>query len=75
MSQSTIEKELRLIWRRFEAIEEALAEEMSEEDKRDLKEAPTEHKKGRSVPFNKVRASFESFPVQESFCVLGRIAK
>jgi hypothetical protein len=63
MFQSTIEKELRLIWQRLEAIEEALAEEMSEEDKRDLKEALTERKKGRSVPLNKVRASFESFPV------------
>jgi hypothetical protein len=35
MSQATIAKELRLIRQRLDAIEEALAEEMTEEDKRD----------------------------------------
>ncbi|MGH2639459.1 MAG: hypothetical protein ACRDF4_09295 [Rhabdochlamydiaceae bacterium] len=55
MSQATIERELRLIRQRLEAIEEALAEEMSESDKRDLKEALAEHKKGRTVQFEKVR--------------------
>jgi predicted nucleic acid-binding Zn-ribbon protein len=56
MSQTTnIEKELRLIRQRLEAIEETLAEEMTKEDKRDLKEAIAEHKQGKSVPFDKVR--------------------
>ena len=55
MSQTTIKNELKLIRQRLEAIEEVLAEEMSETDKRDLKEALAEHKRGKSVPFNKVR--------------------
>lgn len=55
MSQTTIERELKLIRQRLEAIEEALAEEMTEEDKRDLKEALAEHKRGKSVLFGKVR--------------------
>lgn len=55
MSQATIERELKLIRQRLEAIEESLAEEMTEEDKRDLKEAIVEHRRGKSVPFGKVR--------------------
>ena len=55
MSQATIKNELKLIRQRLEAIEEVLAEEMSETDKRDLKEALAEHIRGKSVPFNKVR--------------------
>jgi hypothetical protein len=51
MPQATIEKELRLIRQRLEAIEEVLAEEMTQEDKRDLREALEEHKRGKSVPF------------------------
>ncbi len=43
-----------MIRQRLEAIEEALAEEMSEEDKWALNEALAEHKQGKSVPFNKV---------------------
>jgi predicted nucleic acid-binding Zn-ribbon protein len=55
MSQTTIEKELKLIRQRLEAIEEALAEEMTASDKRDLKEALAEHKRGKSIPFERVR--------------------
>jgi hypothetical protein len=55
MSQSTIEKELKLIRQRLEAIEEVLGEEMSEDDKRDLKEALAEHRRGKSGPYEKVR--------------------
>ena len=55
MSQTAIERELKLIRQRLEAIEKALAEEMTEEDKRDLGEALVEHKRGKSVPFSKVR--------------------
>lgn len=55
MSQTTIENELKLIRQRLEAIEETLAEEMSESDKRDLKEALADHRQGRSLSFEKVR--------------------
>jgi len=55
MSQTRLEKELRLIRQRLEAIEEVLAEEMTEEDKRSLKEALREHREGKSVPFERVR--------------------
>jgi hypothetical protein len=40
MSQTRLEKELRLIRQRPDAIEEVLAEEMTEEDTPSLKEAP-----------------------------------
>jgi hypothetical protein len=49
MSQASIEKELRPIRQRLDAIEESLPEEMTEEDKRDLKRALEEHKRGKSV--------------------------
>ena len=55
MSQTRLEKELRLIRQRLEAIEEVLAEEMTEEDKHSLKEAQREHREGKSVPFERVR--------------------
>ena len=55
MSQTRVEKELRLIRQRLEAIEEVLGEEMTESDKRALKEALREHKEGKSIPFNKGR--------------------
>ncbi len=51
MAQTAIEKELRLIRQRLESIEEALAEEMTEDDKRALKEALQEHRAGRTVSF------------------------
>ncbi len=55
MSQTRLEKELRLIRQRLEAIEEVLAEEMTEEDKRSLKEALREHREGKPVPFERAR--------------------
>ncbi|MDH2901723.1 MAG: hypothetical protein PXY39_12210 [archaeon] len=55
MSQTSVQRELRLIRQRLEAIEEVLGEEMSESDKHALKEALREHKEGKSVPFSKVR--------------------
>lgn len=55
MSQTTIANELKLIRKRLDAIERVLAEEMSESDKHDLKVALSEHKRGRSVPFDRVR--------------------
>jgi len=51
MAQSTIEKELRLIRKRLDAIEEAIAEEMTDDDKAALKEALKEHREGRTIPF------------------------
>ena len=51
MAQTAIEKELRLIRQRLESIEEALAEEMTEDDKRALREALQEHRAGRTVSF------------------------
>lgn len=55
MSQTRLEKELKLIRQRLDAIEEALGEEMTKEDKRLLKDALREHREGKSTPFNKVR--------------------
>lgn len=55
MSQTVIEKELKLIRQHLDAIEEMLAEEISESDKKDLKEALAEHKSGKSILFDKVR--------------------
>lgn len=54
MSQTHVEKELKMIRQRLEAIEEVLAEDMTQEDKRSLKEALKEHREGKSIPF-KVR--------------------
>ena len=55
MSSTKLEKELKLIRQRLEAIEDVLAEEMTKDDKRALKEAIREHREGKSTPFNKVR--------------------
>ena len=55
MSSTKLEKELKLIRQRLEAIEDVLAEEMTKDDKRALKEAIREHREGKSIPFNKVR--------------------
>lgn len=46
-----LEKELRLIRQRLDSIEETLAEEMSEDDKKARAEALKEHKEGRTIPF------------------------
>ncbi len=55
MSKVVLEKELRLIRRRLEAIEEALGEEMTVDDRSALDEALREHREGRSIPFEPVR--------------------
>lgn len=47
----TVAKELSLIRQRLEAIEEALGEEMTSDDKAALEEALREHGEGKSVPF------------------------
>ncbi len=48
---ASLEKELRLIRQRLDSIEETLAEEMSEDDKKARAEALKEHKAGRTIPF------------------------
>ena len=53
--ETSLEKELELIRRRLDSIEEALSEEMSEDDKRALAEAVKEHKEGKSTPFVRSR--------------------
>lgn len=51
MSKSSLEKELKLIRQRLDSIEEALAEEATEEDKRAFKQAMKEYKEGKTIPF------------------------
>ena len=53
MSKGVLEKELKLIRQRLESIEEALAEEMTNDDKRALEEALKEHREGKTIPFTK----------------------
>ncbi len=53
--ETGLEKELNLIRRRLDSIEEALSEETSEDDRRAFAEAVQEHKEGRSVPFVRSR--------------------
>jgi hypothetical protein len=48
---SALEKELRLIRERLDSIEDALAEEMSDEDKKGRAEALREHKEAKTIPF------------------------
>ncbi|MDV3278731.1 MAG: hypothetical protein LYZ69_09770 [Nitrososphaerales archaeon] len=48
---TSLEKELRLIRERLDSIEDTLAEEMSEDDKRARAEALKEHKEGKTVSF------------------------
>lgn len=55
MTGTQVEHELRLIRLRLEAIEDALAEEMTDDDKRAHREAIEEHRQGKSIPFTKVR--------------------
>jgi hypothetical protein len=50
MMATSLEKELRLIRERLDSIENALAEEMSEDDKKARAEALEEHKRGRLLP-------------------------
>jgi hypothetical protein len=54
-SQAQLARELRMIRQRLDAIEEALAEEMTQDDKRSMREGLKEHKEGKSIPFDKVR--------------------
>ena len=51
MSRLILEKELHLIRERLEAIEEALGEKMTADDKEALEEALKEHREGKTVPF------------------------
>jgi hypothetical protein len=51
MMATSLEKELRLIRERLDSIEEALAEEMSEDDKKARADGLREHKEGKTVPF------------------------
>ena len=51
MSKLVLEKELSLIRQRLRAIEEALGEEMSLNDKEALDEALKDHREGRSILF------------------------
>lgn len=51
MSKLILEKELHLIRERLEAIEEALGEEMTADDKKALEEALREHREGKTITF------------------------
>lgn len=51
MMATALERELRLIRERLDSIEEALGEEMAEDDKRARAEALKEHREGKTVPF------------------------
>jgi hypothetical protein len=53
VSKTKLERELELIRQRLDSIEEALADEMTSEDKAALQEALDEHRRGRTVPFEK----------------------
>lgn len=53
MAKVGLEKELRLIRQRLASIEEALAEEMTNDDKHALQEALKEHREGKTLPFTK----------------------
>lgn len=53
MSRLVLERELHLIRERLEAIEEALGEEMTADDKKALEEALKEHREGKTIPFRR----------------------
>jgi len=55
MTKAVLEKELDLIRRRLEAIETALGEEMTADEKAELEEALREHKQGKSIRFRPSR--------------------
>ena len=50
---TALEKELKLIRERLDSIEDALAEEMSDDDKKARAEALREHKEGKTVPLTR----------------------
>ena len=56
MSRLVLEKELGLIRQRLQAIEDALGEEVTAEDRAALEEALKEHRRGKSIPFKPTRA-------------------
>ena len=56
MSKLILEKELHLIRERLEAIEEALGEEMTTDDKKALEDALREHREGKTVAFRSPRS-------------------
>ena len=51
MSRLVLERELHLIRERLEAIEDALGEEMTTDDRKALEEALKEHRAGKTVVF------------------------
>lgn len=51
MMATSLERELRMIRERLDSIEDVLAEEMSEDDKKARAEALREQKEGKTVPF------------------------
>jgi hypothetical protein len=55
MSRLILQKELSQIRQRLEAIEEALGEEMTTEEKAALSEALNEHGEGKSIPFKRAK--------------------
>jgi hypothetical protein len=56
MSKLILEKELHLIRERLEAIEQALGEEMTTDDKKALEEAMKEHREGKTATFRPPRS-------------------
>jgi len=56
MSRLILERELHLIRERLEAIEDALGEEMTADDKESLEEALKEHRQGKTIPFKSSRS-------------------
>ena len=57
MSKTKLERELELIRQRLDSIEEALADEMTTDDKAALSEALREHTHGRTISFEKAEKS------------------
>jgi len=55
MTRAVLEKELNLIRHRLDAIEIALGEEMTADEKAELKEALKEHEQGKSMQFRRGR--------------------
>jgi hypothetical protein len=51
-----LERELHLIRERLEAIEDALGEEMTADEKKALEEAMREHREGQTVTFRPLRS-------------------
>ncbi len=56
MSRLILERELHLIRERLEAIEEALGEEITDDDKEALEEALKEHREGKTIAFTLPRS-------------------